>query len=356
MSANLLFQIPQRYRFSSKSQQKTTVTIFAGRCFRYHKGTDFQANHNSFQCRHIASLVVLDTTKVQIFKQITTQVVRLITVLGCFRYHKGTDFQANHNRLQCLTVRFSVVLDTTKVQIFKQITTLSCLLSNSIKLFQIPQRYRFSSKSQPIAIRLHPISSCFRYHKGTDFQANHNIYGVYLYSCIVVLDTTKVQIFKQITTMVVYIALLVTLFQIPQRYRFSSKSQRLTPTLIHNVSCFRYHKGTDFQANHNVTIRNTCTIHVVLDTTKVQIFKQITTERASSSIRSPLFQIPQRYRFSSKSQHNVFRGLGYSRCFRYHKGTDFQANHNNMLVRASRFLLFQIPQRYRFSSKSQRSC
>ena len=45
-------------------------------------------------------------------------------MLSCFRYHKGTDFQANHNRrLPSVTV-ISVVLDTTKVQIFKQITTL----------------------------------------------------------------------------------------------------------------------------------------------------------------------------------------------------------------------------------------
>ena len=42
--------------------------------------------------------------------------------------------------------------------------------------------------------------SCFRYHKGTDFQANHNLASNLALSAIVVLDTTKVQIFKQITT------------------------------------------------------------------------------------------------------------------------------------------------------------
>ena len=47
---------------------------------------------------------------------------------GCFRYHKGTDFQANHNNP--LTKKFTkvVVLDTTKVQIFKQITTPSAMV------------------------------------------------------------------------------------------------------------------------------------------------------------------------------------------------------------------------------------
>ena len=41
-------------------------------CFRYHKGTDFQANHNNSIYVGQLSIVVLDTTKVQIFKQITT--------------------------------------------------------------------------------------------------------------------------------------------------------------------------------------------------------------------------------------------------------------------------------------------
>ena len=41
----------------------------------------------------------------------------------CFRYHKGTDFQANHNYTLLLIEFLDVVLDTTKVQIFKQITT-----------------------------------------------------------------------------------------------------------------------------------------------------------------------------------------------------------------------------------------
>ena len=67
-------------------------------CFRYHKGTDFQANHNSY-CHSILTVpVVLDTTKVLIFKQITTADYKQVFNQCCFRYHKGTDFQANHNR------------------------------------------------------------------------------------------------------------------------------------------------------------------------------------------------------------------------------------------------------------------
>ena len=118
-------------------------------CFRYHKGTDFQANHNQIANFNYYRQVVLDTTKVQIFKQITT---------------------ATGKNLPTPVV----VLDTTKVQIFKQITTYIQQYNN--------------------------YTSCFRYHKGTDFQANHNKSGYQDAGLSVVLDTTKVQIFKQITT------------------------------------------------------------------------------------------------------------------------------------------------------------
>ena len=67
--------------------------------------------------------VVLDTTKVLIFKQITTRTHVKTFLNRCFRYHKGTDFQANHNRRQLYDSVRCVVLDTTKVLIFKQITT-----------------------------------------------------------------------------------------------------------------------------------------------------------------------------------------------------------------------------------------
>ena len=143
-------------------------------------------------------------------------------------------------------------------------------------LFQIPQRYRFSSKSQ----------QCL------------NFFLLQL----VVLDTTKVQIFKQITTLQPQRFPNCQLFQIPQRYRFSSKSQRGQRLSSPQLCCFRYHKGTDFQANHNRKHKRTRSYCVVLDTTKVQIFKQITTLLSCYSAFGLLFQIPQRYRFSSKSQ------------------------------------------------------
>ena len=228
-------------------------------------------------------------------------VIILNVLISCFRYHKGTDFQANHNLFS--------------YDYF------------NILLFQIPQRYRFSSKSQ------HPA---------------------YLPLAVnVVLDTTKVQIFKQITTGLILLSMSVQLFQIPQRYRFSSKSQQGMPIVEVAHGCFRYHKGTDFQANHNAVRQSARCPGVVLDTTKVQIFKQITTPITNGIVNGQLFQIPQRYRFSSKSQPFDFDFHLQNGCFRYHKGTDFQANHNRIVSPSLLISLFQIPQRYRFSSKSQ---
>ena len=118
--------------------------------------------------------VVVATTKVRIFKQITT----------------GS---------RKSTFRLLVVVATTKVRIFKQITTAMASQRTSRALLLLPQRYEFSSKSQHIAFSI--------------------LFGW------VVVATTKVRIFKQITTLIVFIIL--------------------------QFSCCCYHKGTNFQANHN---------------------------------------------------------------------------------------------------------
>ena len=118
------------------------------------------------------------------------------------------------------------------------------------------------------------------------------------------------------------------LLLIPQRYEFSSKSQRTSPA------------GANSQ--------------VVADTTKVRIFKQITTS-SCGLLRPPmLLLIPQRYEFSSKSQPNALKPLGMSLLLlipqRYEFSSKSQLD-SDQLLQTARLLL--IPQRYEFSSKSQ---
>ena len=195
--------------------------------------------------------VVADTTKVRIFKQITTSCWTCTCKSCCCWYHKGTNFQANHNLKKSLSIWVWVVADTTKVRIFKQITTYEKYNPRTDRLLLIPQRYEFSSKSQLNSGSLVGGVRCCWYHKGTNFQANHNTLVSPSSFSSVVADTTKVRIFKQITTYTYNTDFVAALLLIPQRYEFSSKSQlrwRITTSML---CCCWYHKGTNFQANHN---------------------------------------------------------------------------------------------------------
>ncbi len=94
--------------------------------------------------------------------------------MRCCCYHKGTYFQANHNNNALLISSLMVVVATTKVRIFKQITTWGCVQGIMNMLLLLPQRYVFSSKSQLMEIDKNKLIGCCCYHKGTYFQANHN--------------------------------------------------------------------------------------------------------------------------------------------------------------------------------------
>ena len=171
------------------------------------------------------------------------------------------------------------------------------------KLFAILQKYEFSSKSQ------HPergklcMKSCLRYCKSTSFQANHNLFKMVKFSPLVVCDTAKVRVFKQITTSEIRNKDTNKLFAILQKYEFSSKSQLSSSSSSSLTGCLRYCKSTSFQANHNAHFVTYQPHRVVCDTAKVRVFKQITT--CTCSIIPIL------------------------RCLRYCKSTSFQANHNS---------------------------
>ena len=69
-------------------------------CYWYHKGKTFQANHNGIFNSLTDIQVVIDTTKVRLFKQITTARYTYVKIRSCYWYHKGKTFQANHNDLE----------------------------------------------------------------------------------------------------------------------------------------------------------------------------------------------------------------------------------------------------------------
>ena len=349
----MLLLILQRYEFSSKSQQLQTLTLVSIRCCWYYKGTNFQANHNGNTKHRMDAEVVADTTKVRIFKQITTPLHLMTLSTGCCWYYKGTNFQANHNKNTGTKMTLVVVADTTKVRIFKQITTKLAQTLLMPVLLLILQRYEFSSKSQQSAASNAASTCCCWYYKGTNFQANHNSQGYYDSQFAVVADTTKVRIFKQITTTYNLFITCEQLLLILQRYEFSSKSQHLYSSPNVSISCCWYYKGTNFQANHNPAGANSQGYYVVADTTKVRIFKQITTFQADRFGFLMLLLILQRYEFSSKSQHSFhaliyFQVVADTTKVRIFKQITTKCVENNQTL-----LLLLILQRYEFSSKSQ---
>ena len=118
----------------------------------------------------------------------------------------------------------------------------------------------------------------------------------------VVVATAKVRIFKQITTAPTHRHHSPALLLLPQRYEFSSKSQRVSELCNLRFGCCCYRKGTNFQANHNMDGYNPLKLLLLL--------------------------LPQRYEFSSKSQLLLDSLYFLSCCCCYRKGTNFQANHN----------------------------
>ena len=297
-----LLLLPQRYKFSSKSQLMPKRLYLPTCCCCYRKGTNFQANHNGMEdeCGDCRLLLLPQRYKFSSKSQLAKIVY--LSQARCCCYRKGTNFQANHNRWKSNRVLCTVVVATAKVQIFKQITTAGVGIRCKELLLLLPQRYKFSSKSQPLLDTSDIIKRCCCYRKGTNFQANHNLMPLYSNMKLVVVATAKVQIFKQITTVAKILLVLLLLLLLPQRYKFSSKSQHKLLLLSHQ--------------------------YVVVATAKVQIFKQITTNSSRDSCFKWLLLLPQRYKFSSKSQLT-----------------------GHVLIYLCMLLL--LPQRYKFSSKSQ---
>ena len=92
----------------------------------------------------------------------------------CCLPYKGTNFSANHNRSRISTCALCDVVYPTKVRIFQQITTKILKRASHHEMLFTLQRYEFFSKSQQfLTIPFFMVWCCLPY-KGTNFSANHN--------------------------------------------------------------------------------------------------------------------------------------------------------------------------------------
>ena len=145
----MLFAIQQKYDFSSKSQHFTRYLCLFLCCLQYSKSTIFQANHNCFVCGAGGDVLFAIQQKYD-FSSKSQQDSSLVSLsLSCLQYSKSTIFQANHNPPLLVPCCLCVVCNTAKVRFFKQITTVAfcncrnrcCLQYSKSTIFQANHNY-----------------------------------------------------------------------------------------------------------------------------------------------------------------------------------------------------------------------
>ena len=168
------------------------------------------------------------------------------------------------------------VFDMSKIQFWKQFTTISCIMTGRMPLYSICQRYNFESNLQRIeepnlfSLTVFDMSkiqfwkqfttsqlvyrftwNCIRYVKDTILKAIYNILTTNTLYMRTVFDMSKIQFWKQFTTT-------------PQIYRLL-------------CNCIRYVKDTILKAIYNLPLEKEIYTFTVFDMSKIQFWKQFTT-------------------------------------------------------------------------------
>ena len=271
-----LFLICQRYNFESNSQLPNTIFQYFFSCFWYVKDTILKAIHNSSQHANRLYGAVSDMSKIQFWKQFTTflnLVIRnLLLFLICQRYN----FESNSQLPQIWAYSGKSCFWYVKDTILKAIHNTACGIPLRCRLFLICQRYNFESNSQRAIESLNKIASCFWYVKDTILKAIHNKSCIFALKVEAVSDMSKIQFWKQFTTLSYENKFTCKLFLICQRYNFESNSQRGGSGCPPPVGCFWYVKDTILKAIHNNSLQNEDLGGAVSDMSKIQFWKQFT--------------------------------------------------------------------------------
>ena len=186
-----LYYLIQRYKFESNSQLIGLRVLFLVSCIIWYKDTNLKAIHNHHRL-FIAegmlfiwykdtnlkaihnfileclgkSCVVLSDTKIQIWKQFTTEHILSACLPCCIIWYKDTNLKAIHNYCVDFSCHSLVVLSDTKIQIWKQFTTVAIADIHLLGLYYLIQRYKFESNSQPLWKSTTIQVSCIIWYKG----------------------------------------------------------------------------------------------------------------------------------------------------------------------------------------------
>ena len=139
---------------------------------------------------------------------------------------------------------------------------------------------------------------------------------------------TKIQIWKQFTTKLVFSFRARWLCHPIQRYKFESNSQHVGYRCLWYASCVIRYKDTNLKAIHNTICVISYIVIAVSSDTKIQIWKQFTTAVLSLLTTRSLCHPIQRYKFESNSQRINALYHCCTRCVIRYKDTNLKAIHN----------------------------
>ena len=97
MKVPTLFFNTSKIQFESKSQQNHYTQKLFQSCFSIRQRYNLKANHNFPAPGSTINFVVFQYVKDTIWKQITTFVLLLISLIGCFSIRQRYNLKANHN-------------------------------------------------------------------------------------------------------------------------------------------------------------------------------------------------------------------------------------------------------------------
>ena len=226
----------------------------------------------------------------------------ILYISCCIRYVKDTILKAIYNKQITGLAEAFAVFDMSKIQFWKQFTTSREPCGTCNMLYSICQRYNFESNLQLEKVSVLSIPSCIRYVKDTILKAIYNGSKKKTRSFSAVFDMSKIQFWKQFTTVVELIAAALELYSICQRYNFESNLQRRKVIKTWRDSCIRYVKDTILKAIYNFKADWKTEIKAVFDMSKIQFWKQFTTDTCPHRSSVLLYSICQRYNFESNLQ------------------------------------------------------
>ena len=190
----------QRYKFESNSQPAVCTETSKSCCIIRYKDTNLKAIHNDRLSRSIADMLYYPIQRYK-FESNSQRILPIFVLCRCciIRY-KDTNLKAIHN-----------------------VTSSPSICA---RLYYPIQRYKFESNSQRVVTRFGFQISCIIRYKDTNLKAIHNVASPTNLRHYVVLSDTKIQIWKQFTTWVNWYLLPRELYYPIQRYKFESNSQQ----------------------------------------------------------------------------------------------------------------------------------